>query len=239
MAKLIYGMNEMQFYSFSDASLLNCDLAEQIKTILCKAITLRGHAYLVVSGGKTPVELFRLLSRTCLPWDKVTITLADERCVSIHDIDRNERLVKDFLLQEHAQTAQFISLYDEQAEANNTFDMTEALIASLPTFDAVILGMGEDGHTASLFPCSAELESGLDDNAPSILAVHPQTAPYQRISLSKKRLLDSRIIFLHLIGQKKRSVLSQALVQQDPKVMPVSAFLNNKNANVQVMYAPN
>jgi 6-phosphogluconolactonase len=222
----------MQLYSFSDAQLLNTDLANQIKNILCEAITLRDHAYLVVSGGKTPVELFKILAQTPLPWDKVTVTLADERCVSADDVDSNERLVKDFLLQHHAEKAHFISLHDEH------LDTVESNIASLPTFDAVILGMGEDGHTASLFPCSDELASALNDEAKALLYVQPKTARHKRITLSKPRLINSRIIFIHLIGQKKRSILSQALAQHDPGIMPVSAFLNNTNANVQVMYAP-
>jgi 6-phosphogluconolactonase len=228
----------MQLYSFSDAQLLNCDLADQIKNILCEAIALRGQAYLVVSGGKTPVELFKLLAQSDLPWDKVIITLADERCVAVNNADSNERLVKDFLLQYYAKRATFISLYDDHAESPEHLSTIESKIASLPTFDVVLLGMGEDGHTASLFPCSEELMSGLDDEAKSLLFVHPKTAPHQRVSLSKKRLLNSRIIFLHLVGQNKRSVFSQAMAQQDPRIMPVSAFLNNKNVNLQVMYAP-
>ncbi|KTD65855.1 6-phosphogluconolactonase [Legionella shakespearei] len=228
----------MQLYSFSDAQLLNTDLANQLKNILCEAIALRDHAYLVVSGGKTPVELFKLLAQTPLPWDKVTVTLADERCVKADDADSNERLVKDFLLQHHAEKARFISLYDGQSDSANHLDTVESNIASLPTFDAVILGMGEDGHTASLFPCSDELASALNDEAKALLYIQPKTARHKRISLSKPRLINSRIIFIQLIGQKKRSVLSQALAQRDPGIMPVSAFLNNTNANVQVMYAP-
>ena len=228
----------MQLYSFSDANLLNSDLANQIKNSLCEAITLRGRAYLVVSGGKTPIELFKLLAQKDLPWDKVTITLADERCVGANDPDRNERLVKDFLLQYKAHQAQFISLYNEHVQIEESLKLVELQIDSLPTFDVVILGMGEDGHTASLFPCSDELESGLDDEAQSLLLVHPRTAPYQRVTLSKRRLLNSRMIFVHLIGKKKRIVFSQALVNDNPKVMPISAFINNQNANIQVMYAP-
>lgn len=228
----------MQLYSFSDATLLNSDLAEQITSILREAIALRGHAYLVVSGGKTPVALFKLLAQSDLPWEKVIITLADERCVAVNNGDSNERLVKDFLLQHYAKNATFISLYGQHAELSEQLSVIESQIDSLPTFDVVLLGMGEDGHTASLFPCSEELKDGLDDEAKSLLLVHPKTAPHARISLSKRRLLNSRIIFLHLVGQKKQSVFSQAMAHRDPCVMPISAFLNNKNANLQVMYAP-
>ncbi|WP_173236085.1 6-phosphogluconolactonase [Legionella antarctica] len=228
----------MQFHSFGDAQILNSILAEQIKEILEKAVNQRGQAYLVVSGGKTPVDLFGILAKKKLPWDKVTITVADERCVGADDIDRNELLVKHFLLQHEAKGAKFLSLYDEHTHPADSLKKTAGVIASLPIFDAVILGMGEDGHTASLFPCSNELAQGLDDNSEAVLYVTPQTALHQRVSLSKKRLLDSRIIFLHLVGQKKRSVFNQALAEGNPMFMPVSAILNNQNTNVQVMYAP-
>ncbi|MCW8386619.1 6-phosphogluconolactonase [Fluoribacter dumoffii] len=224
----------MQLHSFSEASLLTEDLIEQLKNVLCDAINKRGHAYLVLSGGKTPINLFKGLANTDLPWDKVTITLADERCVAIDDSERNEHLVRQFLLQNHASRAHFVSLLNEEC----SIEQTERIIASLPTFDAVVLGMGEDGHTASLFPCSDELLQGLDDNAGAVLRVSPKKAPYQRISLSKKRLLNSRVIFFHLVGPKKLSVLHQAMAEHDPTIMPVSAFLNNRDANVQVLYAP-
>ncbi|MDP3267601.1 MAG: 6-phosphogluconolactonase [Legionella sp.] len=228
----------MHVHSFSDPQLLNLDLAEQIKKILCDAINQREQAYLVVSGGKTPVELFKILARMVLPWDKVTIILADERCVATIDAASNERLVRDYLMQDQAKHAHFISLFEEQLNPVLLIYQAQEKIASLPTFDAVILGMGEDGHTASLFPCSEEIDSALDDNAPPVLLVNPRTAPYQRISLSKKRLLDSHTIFLHVIGQKKRTVLNQAMAERNPLLMPISAFLNNQNVNVQVMYAP-
>ncbi|MGK0511928.1 MAG: 6-phosphogluconolactonase, partial [Chromatiales bacterium] len=110
---------------------------------------------------------------------------------------------------------------------------------ALPTFDAVILGMGEDGHTASLFPCSAQIEEGLSDGAPAVLAVEPQTAPYQRMSLSLPRLLDSRHIFLHLVGSNKLTVLNKAMAEHDVLAMPIRAFLHHPVAQVTVMYSNN
>lgn len=227
----------MQLHSFSDTTLLNHDLAQQIKHRLAAAINQRGHAYFVVSGGTTPVELFKILSNTVLTWEKVTVTLADERCVNAENADRNERLVRDFLLQNEAKYAQFLSLYEEQLDSLTSLLKVERAVAALPTFDVVILGMGEDGHTASLFPCSDELDFGLNGDA-AVLLVNPRTAQHQRVSLSKKRLLNSHTIFLHLVGQKKNNVFNKAMAERDPKIMPVSAFLNAQNANVQVMYAP-
>lgn len=225
----------MQLRSFEDAHLLTSDLASQLAMILADAIAQRDHAYLVVSGGKTPVALFKALAQTDLPWNKVTIALADERCVPIDDSSRNERLVRQLLLQHHAAAAHFLSLYDAHDEGLHAI---ERQIAALPVFDAVVLGVGEDGHTASLFPCSHELSFGLAEDAAAVLFIRPTTAPHQRVSLSKKRLLNSRVIFFHLVGQNKLTVLHQAMAQHNPMVMPVSAFLNNNHPNVHVMYAP-
>ncbi len=225
----------MQLHSFGDANLLVTDLVFQLKHLLLDAIARRGHAYLVVSGGKTPAALFQALSKAILPWDKVTITLADERCVPLNDDNRNERMVRQLLLQHEAKGAHLLSLY---SESDPDLRHVEQEISALPTFDAVILGMGDDGHTASLFPSANELNLGLDENAPAVLLVNPKTTPHQRVSLSKRRLLDSRVIFLHLEGQNKLAVLHQAMAQPDPMIMPISAFLNSPQANVQVMYAP-
>ncbi|WED44441.1 6-phosphogluconolactonase [Legionella cardiaca] len=223
----------MQIHHFDKPEQLNQHFAQTIVSLLANAIAERGQAFLVVSGGKTPLGLFQMLAKTNLSWEKVVITLADERCLSPAENDSNERMVRNHLLQHNAAKATFISLYNE----DNSFDI-EARLSLLPTFDVVILGMGEDGHTASLFPCSDEIENGLADEASTTLMVNPKTASHKRISLSKTRLLKSRAIFLHLVGKKKLEVLNKALDGKDPLEMPIRAFLHHPATNVQVMFAP-
>lgn len=225
----------MQFYQFETPCVLVQELVTRIKIILNEAIYNRGEAYLVVSGGKTPISLFQALSQCNLDWEKITVTLVDERCVSIDNEDRNEILVRNYLLKNLALKASFIALYDEHPFS---IKRIERKIAALPTFDVVILGMGTDGHTASLFPCAPELSQGLTEDAKAVLTLQPATASYKRISLSKPRLLNSRHIFLHLNGVSKLKVLQRALRNPDPIKMPISAFLNNSYPNLQVMYAP-
>lgn len=234
----MFGVSTMQFHSFMDAKQLIHGMVEKLRIILSDAIKQRGQAFLVVSGGKTPVDLFKELAVADLPWEQVAITLADERCVNLFDSQRNERLVREFLLQHNAKKAKFISLFDEKEDPLSHLNAVNSQIDSLPTFDAVILGMGEDGHTASLFPCSDELSAGLDDKANAVLIVNPKTASFQRVSLSKKRLLNSRTIFLHLVGQRKQAVLEQAMATNNPEILPICAILNAPDANIQVMYAP-
>lgn len=226
----------MTYHEFTNSNELTDHLAQRIEHLLSTAITLRGCAYLVVSGGKTPVELFKRLAKMSLPWDKVTITLADERCVNRLNTDSNEFLVRTYLLQGRAKAATWIGLYDESNQSLTGLRSLENQIASLPWFDVVLLGLGEDGHTASLFPCSAELSQGLSDEAPALLLIQPTSAPYSRLSLSKKRLLQSHCVFLHFTGEKKREVLDQAYRENNPMHLSISAFLGA--SQLEVMYAP-
>lgn len=214
------------------------DLIDQFSRQLCReleqAVAERGHAYLVVSGGRTPVPLFERLSKQMLPWPKITILLADERWLPATDAQSNERLVRAHLLQHQAAAANFISLLTADADAADAVAQINERLAKVPRFDVVILGMGEDGHTASLFPCSAELEHALStDN--SVAAVTPTTAPHQRMSLSLSRLLNSRQIYFHLSGAGKAKVLEQAL--QANADFPVSRILHQDSVPVEVMLA--
>ncbi|TAL65130.1 MAG: 6-phosphogluconolactonase [Legionella sp.] len=228
----------MQWHNYTNEDDLNSHCAKHLVELLHAAVNQRGEAFAIISGGKTPLGLFQQLAKTPFAWNKVTFCLADERCVPLKDSARNENLVREHLLQAHAKTAKLISLYDENLSVLANLEHLEPQIAQLPEFDLVLLGMGEDGHTASLFPCAEELIQGLAEDAPAVLLVNPKSAPYQRISLSKARLLRSRHLFLHLLGAKKQSILHQAIALNDPLRMPICAFLNQHTQPLQVMYAP-
>ncbi|ASQ46017.1 6-phosphogluconolactonase [Legionella clemsonensis] len=225
----------MHLHHFDNAEQLNQQFAQKIALLITQAIAERGRAYLAVSGGKTPVNLFQKLAVTALDWEKVIIILTDERWIDPRESDSNEQLVRTYLLKDKAEKATFISLYRAMHE---DADEIKTWIATLPMFDVVILGMGEDGHTASLFPCSAEIHAGLADNSDPVLTVQPTSAPYRRISLSKTRLLNSRTIFLHLVGKKKLETLNKALAGVNPLEMPIRAFLHHPSINIQIMYSP-
>lgn len=227
----------MKINTFPDSNSLNSAFAAEISRKLSAAIAQQGSAVLAVSGGKTPLPLFRALAQTDLPWQHVTVTLADDRFLPDTAADSNERLVKEALLQDKAAAARFVSLYQPAASAEAAVPALLARVQNLADFDVLILGMGEDGHTASLFPCCAELAAGLADNAPDLLATNPTTAPYQRISFSKQRLLRAKAIYLHLVGAKKRQVLEQAVAGTDVNAMPIRAFIALQPNELTVMYA--
>ena len=224
--------------SFQSSEALTSAFAEDLVSILNAAIKCRGRASLVVSGGRTPLPLFKQLSETDLEWDKVDITLADERWVDESDEASNTRLVKANLIQNKASRAHFVELKSDYDDANDGVAAAEAAIAKMSQpFDALILGMGEDGHTASLFPCSEQINDGLDmKSGHTCIAVQPTTAPHQRISLTLPALLNSNNIFLHLTGEKKKQVLLNALEQSSEVQKPITAVVNR--APVTLMWAP-
>lgn len=217
---------------------LTAAFANRIIDALGDAIMQKGKASLVVSGGSTPKALFNALSTTDFAWEKVTVTLADERWVDALNNDSNEKLVRENLLQNKAAAAHFVSLTTNDANAEDAQgEISQRIDAIDETFDVVILGMGEDGHTASLFPCSKQISEGLNlSRTLSAIATKPSTAPHQRMSMSLAKLVAAKQVFLHLTGEKKKAVLEDALANFTELEKPIKAVCNN--TSVELMWAP-
>lgn len=225
--------------TFDTAPELAQVLAKKIAAQLQESVDKKGSASLVLSGGSTPLKLFAALSMQAIDWQEVFVTLADERWVSAEHADSNERLVREHLLVNRAASAKFRGLKNIHSTPEQGVQMTTEVLSNLPRpFDVVILGMGNDGHTASLFPCSEQLTQGLETEA-MCLAVHPTTAPHGRLSLSLSALLNSRQIYLHLQGEAKQQVLEQALSSDDVMAMPIRAVLKQRNTPVDVYWSKN
>lgn len=203
-----------------------CDaLAVRIGELIRAAVAERGLAALALSGGRTPIPLFERLRDSDLPWAETLITLADDRWVPIDSPDSNEGLVRQQLLQANAAAARFISLWQPDASARDAEKACADRLAALPAqLDLVVLGMGNDGHTASLFPCSEDLGRALETEQPCC-AVTPTSAPHDRMTLSANRLLASRERILHLKGSDKLETLQSALAGDDVTEMPIRLFL--------------
>lgn len=229
-----------QLTTFSTRNDLDSALAIKVSATLAQAIKSKGKASIAVSGGSTPKGFFSLLSQCDIDWSKVTVTLADERWVTIDSDASNTRLVHENLLQNKAANAKFFHLKQgDELTAETLADLNLAAKSNLLPLDVLILGMGEDGHTASLFPCSDEIAQGLAlDNSAALLSVQPKTAPHQRISFSFASLLSSQNTFLHLCGENKQTVLTQALNGSDAFEMPIRAFLQHPSVNTEVYWAP-
>jgi 6-phosphogluconolactonase len=216
------GMSDWR--AFSDRESLDQALAVYVVSRLQQGIAERGTAYLVVSGGSTPVHLFSILAGADVEWSRVVVLLADERWVPVDHKDSNERLVRETLLTGKAKPAQFFSLLPTPDDETTDIAGLSTLLGSLPRFDVVLLGMGEDAHTASLFPCASALREGLTTQQGALM-MRPRNAPHRRVSLSKQRLQATEHGVIHIVGEKKKAVLELARKSGDEMCYPISGFL--------------
>ena len=203
-------------------------LAEAVAGQLHHAIATRGRALLAVSGGKSPIALFEHLRQQPLDWASVTVLLADERCVPHTHPDSNTALVRQHLLQDGAAAATFVTFFDA-LDAIDTLAATanQRLAALHWPLDVAVLGMGEDGHTASLFPAAPGLDTALHTTA-HVAWVRPDAighAPHPRLTLTLPTLQAARQLHLSLAGPAKQAVYRQALAQPDV-ALPVSLLLH-------------
>lgn len=212
-------------------------LAAQVSAALRVAVRERGRASLLVPGGRTPVPLFRALRRQALPWQSVMVSLTDERCVPSDHEDSNARLVRGELLAEAAAAARFVPLVNGATCASSGAAHCWQSLAVLPRpIDVVVLGMGEDGHFASLFPGSPGIEAALDvDAAPGCVAMRAPVAPADRVSLNLAALADARQLFLFITGERKRTLLESA-GRRAP--LPVDALLELRRPRPVICWAP-
>ncbi len=204
------------------------NLTARVTGILSEAIEQKGRAFIALSGGSTPKAFFQQLCKADIAWEKVIITLVDERWVDPQTSDSNEYLIRHFLMQDKAVKANFVGLKGSIEELSEAVaDCRVRLQGFDDDFDLVILGMGEDGHTASFFPGSEELTAALTSQDECV-AITPPEAPYKRITLTLSRLLRTRNIFLHIEGHKKEEVFKEALKEGSVEAMPIRAFIRRE-----------
>lgn len=238
------------FHAFPSREALAESLAKEVAAELRAAIASRGLATLVVSGGSTPKPFFVALQHEPLDWSCVLVTVADERWVPTDHEDSNEKLVQECLLALHERSAtsgasgekleaRFISLYNDAPTAMSGEETAEQAIRSmiLP-FDVTILGMGPDGHTASLFPQHPRLEDALETTQRLCMGIeNAPKPPPERMTLTKHALLQSRRLMLHITGEDKQDVLREAMKNDDALALPIRAFLHQEDVPLEIYWA--
>lgn len=201
-------------------------LSNYLANLMCNIIEKNGYVTIALSGGKSPIPLFKRFSTLNLPWDKVIVTLVDERIVDTNHIDSNENLIKTYLLKNTASSAKFIGLL------NNNLTITEN---TLHEIDIAVLGMGTDGHTASIFPDCKELDTALDQNTQNTYIITtPISAKYQRVTLTLNALKKIKHLVLSISGNEKLKILQEAK-RQENKNYPIS-YLIKKRSDINVYY---
>ncbi|MCD6034953.1 MAG: 6-phosphogluconolactonase [Rickettsiales bacterium] len=233
----MYKHHDIPLTAYPTREALSIALADKAELLLSRAIMEKGYASMVVSGGTTPKPFFVELHTRKLRWDKLTITLADERWVPVTSEESNEHLVREYLLHEGVK---FIGLKNDALTPEEGAAQANQAILGIPRpFDLVILGMGEDGHTASLFPRVESALKALDcDNDALCMPIRPAQSLAPRMSLTASCLLNSHALWFHITGQKKREVIEAAWEKGKPEMMsPVSIFLHQDTAPVSVFWA--
>lgn len=223
--------------AFESRAALANELAHAAAAALEARVTAQGMAMLAVSGGSTPMLFFEALSRVKLDWSRVVVTLVDERWVSEDNPRSNAALVRRHLLVGQASEARFVPLYNGAATPDLGRAAQEAVLAAQPLpLAAAILGMGEDGHTASFFPGGDHLLAALTPMSGRLLET--MTAPgagEPRITLTLPVLQNAGFLALHIEGERKREVLLRAQGQGPDAEMPVRAVLR---CNPSICWCP-
>ena len=212
--------------------------ASAVVEALSAAIAGGGRGRLVVTGGRSPGLVYDQLSQTVLDWGRVDVTLSDERFVPEDHPDSNAGLVNQRLRVGLAQRSIFVPLYSPAASADEAARAAEVTVRALLPFDVVHLGMGEDGHVASLIPGSPVLDAGMDPAGERILIGVPEgtgSPPLARITLSLPALLQARSILLTVAGEAKRAILRDAAAGAD---YPVAALLRQDAVPIRIIWSP-
>ena len=226
--------------TFASTNLLAAALADAVARELRLAIVERGEALLAVSGGTTPRAFFKALAQRMLAWERVTVTLVDERWVPEDDARSNARLVRETLLQAKARDARFVPLYAGSDAPEHAVHEVSARIARLALpFDAVVLGMGTDGHVASLIAAAPQFRNAIDPQTSAlVLPMRADAVIEPRITLSLRTLLRARALYLHIEGAHKRAALTRALLEGPIEEAPIRAVLRQARVPLRMFWAP-
>ncbi len=225
---------------FEDPDALARALAGRVAEALRARLAREGAACLAVSGGRTPERFLAALSREPLAWDRITVTLVDERWVPEASPRSNAALVRRHLLENAAAAARFVPLYTGAPTPEDGLAEATRRVAALPLpFAAVVLGMGDDGHTASFFPGADALPAAIDPEAEALLcAVRAEAAGEPRITFALPCLIGADMVVLHIEGMGKRSVLDEARREGPEGALPIRAVLRHVSRPLDVMWCP-
>lgn len=214
---------------FDSKAALEEALAAAMASALKSAINAKGSATLLLSGGSTPSGVYALLSEQDLPWQKVTVGLVDERFVGPTSPYSNFKLIGETLLQNHAKVATLLTMVMDETDYNGNLQQIEASYRIFTDTDVCLLGMGPDGHTASIFPNDAASSKANLASDCLISNTNAPAVPTQRMTCNGPLLRRSKHLFLMITGAQKKEILAQSEQLQ----LPIATF---KSALTETYY---
>ncbi|GLT10343.1 6-phosphogluconolactonase [Sulfitobacter porphyrae] len=216
----------MNLIEYPDREILAMKVANRLAGELKKCLLVHEFASFAVPGGTTPGPVFDMLSGTDLDWGRVHVMLTDERWVPEEDARSNGALVRSRLLTGHATAAQFLPFYQPGLEAEEgAAAVAPGLETQLP-LSLLVLGMGDDMHTASLFPAAPGVAAAMAAGAPNLCVVRPEDQEIARVTLPAHVLRGAMSTHLIIFGDAKRAALERAETLP-PEEAPVATVLNN------------
>lgn len=216
----------MRFLSYPDRDLLMASVADAVASDLTAALRQNERVSLSVPGGTSPGPVFDLLSGVALDWARVTVFANDERWVGPDSGRSNARMIRDRLLRNRAQAADFVPFYGNAPEPEVEMDRLVAAVSPHLPISVLLLGMGADMHTASLFPRADRLAEALAPDAPILVPLRAEAAGEVRVSLSARVLRGAMACHVLITGLDKRAAIEEA-ERLPPEVAPIKAVLGN------------
>lgn len=233
--------NPTHWQEFDNREKFNEALVQRIADTLQSASLAQSQILFGVSGGSTPLPVYQALAQKELAWNRIKLLLVDERYVASTHADSNERNIREAFSGNTIIGKNIIGLRSDKADIETVAMAADQKLASInAVLDVIVLGMGEDGHFASLFPTGVKFDQAISENGSRFvfpISPMPEHAPHPRLTMSLAYMQRARRIILAITGENKRRVLQQAIIEGDVQHLPIAALFKANSPAVEIFWS--